>query len=560
MMLGRLLSDIFKLYRTRNQQKSIGKIAEHSAALAPDTLQVGWHVYSTDSNLQRPFDIAVVMPTIGRSTLEEAIRSVHSQHQVGRIQLLIGVDAPLGDFRLPADLLRRAPKHITTCLFYPGYSTSVRHGGLHPARDGGVLRTTLTYLANARYVAYLDDDNFWNPNHLHELQHAIQGRMWAYSRRWFIHPNSRRPICVDDWESVGPGKGIFAEKFGGWVDPNCLMLDKLASEAVIRLWSIPLPGDQKAMSADRQVFDFLAKAGTPGVSRIPTVFYSMDPDDPIHTQRLQFMGQAYENAAHRKRHVAKRKSNEVPTFSFLLPTRNRIDDLTALLTSIETTTSHPEALEIVLGIDEDDAATRDLVWESLNIKKVFLKPGQTMGNMNRACHDASTGRYLMLMNDDMLLRTPAWDEILLDVIGRVGDDAFLIHVNDLLFGERLCCFPMVSRTYCEMASGICPSYYERYRIDDHIHQTFSILGQLGHQRIYYLEHVVFEHLNFEGTASGDRMYLINQEVVARDAQRFDTSIQERITVAQMLAKHIQEHQGEDARGSADGSAELQSWT
>src|SRR5207253_2912992 len=181
-------------------------------------------------------------------------------------------------------------------LFYPGYSTSVRHGGLHPARDGGVLRTVLTYLANARYVAYLDDDNWWAPNHLQSLLGAIVGKSWAFSHRWFLHPVTRRVVCEDSWESVGPGKGIFLKKFGGWVDPNCLMFEKLSCEPAIRWWSIPLAGDQKAMSADRNVYDFLQKNGPPGEVPGPTVFYAMQSDDIIHASRVSIMGELYDNA------------------------------------------------------------------------------------------------------------------------------------------------------------------------------------------------------------------------------------------------------------------------
>jgi len=103
-------------------------------------------------------------------------------------------------------------------------------------------------------------------------------------------------------------------------------------------------------------------------------------------------------------------SPDSPIFSFLLPTRDRVKDLTALLESIQATTRHPERLEIVLGIDEDDLATKDLEWPALVVKKTILPKGLTMGAMNNACYAASSGRYVMLMNDDMLLHTDGWDE------------------------------------------------------------------------------------------------------------------------------------------------------
>jgi hypothetical protein len=115
--------------------------------------------------------------------------------------------------------------------------------------------------------------------------------------RWFVHPDSRRPICVDQWESVGPGQGVFQERFGGFVDPNCLMLNKLTCEAVLPLWNRPIPGDAKAMSADRMVFDALRKHFRIAGTNEPTVFYKLDPDDGMQPLRLRLIGPAYDLCA-----------------------------------------------------------------------------------------------------------------------------------------------------------------------------------------------------------------------------------------------------------------------
>ena len=49
--------------------------------------------------LQTPFDFAVVMPSILRPTIADAIASVFAQDFPGRVQLLIGVDEPIGEMR-----------------------------------------------------------------------------------------------------------------------------------------------------------------------------------------------------------------------------------------------------------------------------------------------------------------------------------------------------------------------------------------------------------------------------------------------------------------------------
>jgi hypothetical protein len=252
-----------------------------------------WTVFGNTDGMQQPFDAAVVMPSIGRAEVLKAVQSVYDQTCVQRIQLLIGVDKAIGDLSPLIALLNETPAHVTPCLFYPGYSTSVRHGGVTRSCDGGSLRTSLTFLANTQYVAYLDDDNWWAPEHLRQLLTAIEGRAWAFSYRWFVHPVSKKAICVDGWESVGPGKGVFVEKFGGFVDPNCLMLDKLVCWAGIGLWTQPLINDTKGMAADRNVYNYLQNHSEPGRTGNATAFYVLDPADGMHPYRMQGFGDRY---------------------------------------------------------------------------------------------------------------------------------------------------------------------------------------------------------------------------------------------------------------------------
>ncbi len=249
---------------------------------------------SRTPGLQTPRDIAVVIPTILRASLPRAVESVYRQDFAkdfgGTIQLLIGVDAIKGDAAMLETIRRDCPDRIEVTVFDPGYSTSRWNGGLHPARDGGVLRTMLSYLANARYVAYLDDDNWWAPDHLSSLFEAIQGKGWAYGFRWFVDGKTSQPLCLDRWESVGPDRGVFAEKAGGFVDPNCLMIDKLQCEPVLRLWSIPM-FPHAGEGADRNVFTALKDGYEAGETRRATTYYVMGADDRMEPYRRKWIAE-----------------------------------------------------------------------------------------------------------------------------------------------------------------------------------------------------------------------------------------------------------------------------
>jgi hypothetical protein len=225
------------------------------------------------------------------------LRSVFAQTIEGRIHVLVGIDRLASDLTLLDAATEARTPNCVVQVFWPGYSTSARHGGLSPARDGGALRCVLSYLANSPLVAYLDDDNWWHPDHLRLLRQSMTNAEWAYSLRWFVHPVTRRPICVDQWESVGPGLGVFEREFGGFVDANCLMVNKLACEPVVCEWNRPLDGDSKGMSADRNVFSALARYFRGTATGQPTVYYAMDPDDDRHAARLRLIGAAYDNAS-----------------------------------------------------------------------------------------------------------------------------------------------------------------------------------------------------------------------------------------------------------------------
>jgi len=224
---------------------------------------------------QAPAAVSVVMPTILRPHIARAVESVFAQTFQGRIQLVIGVDKAAGPADLLDQVLARRPPHVSAIILQLPYSTSVRHGGVHPATDGGSLRAILTFMASARHVAYLDDDNAWEPEHLAGLHRAVQGKVWAYSLRLLIDETDGRELAVDRWHSVGPYAGAFAQQ-GGLVDVNCLIIDKVAAARVLGRWTEG-PGDM----SDRSVFAALKDAPHGRVER-PTVRYGIRPTNVLN--------------------------------------------------------------------------------------------------------------------------------------------------------------------------------------------------------------------------------------------------------------------------------------
>lgn len=229
---------------------------------------------------QQPAEIAVVMPTLLRPCIADAVRSLYAQDFAGPIQIAIGVDMAEGDAGVIAEVAQERPPHVSLLLLQLPWSTSVRHGGVHTALDGGSLRSILSFMANARYVAYLDDDNTWRADHLSKLYAAIQGKAWAYAQRMLVDMDSGRELGVDQWDSVGPNAGRFAAQ-GGFIDTNCLMVDKVICARALGRWSESGTG-KPGLTADRNFFAAIREAAHGAVAEA-TVRYAIRPTNVLHT-------------------------------------------------------------------------------------------------------------------------------------------------------------------------------------------------------------------------------------------------------------------------------------
>ncbi len=227
-----------------------------------------------------------------------------------------------------------------------------------------------------------------------------------------------------------------------------------------------------------------------------------------------------------------------PFLSLIVPTRGRPVQLRRFLESLVETMADPQSVELVLVIDADDPESAGIGQPSLSIRHVVCEPGQTMGALNSAGYNSARGRWLMLLNDDVIARTANWDLSIRACTAAFPDEIFLLHVNDGVFRKELCTFPIVSRTFCEIVGGICSRAYRRYRIDDHIEDHFNLLAVLGERRIVYAPDIVFEHQNYVTNPHGVRQYFSEPATLALDAPLFDALFAERKEAALRLKAHI----------------------
>lgn len=195
-----------------------------------------------------------------------------------------------------------------------------------------------------------------------------------------------------------------------------------------------------------------------------------------------------------------------PAISLLLPTRGRPVLAERFFQSVDEMTAHLGRVEIILYIDDDDTGSHHLDYPGLHITKI-IGPRLTMGEYNTACLEKATGDIIVLVNDDMVIRTPGWDDMIVEMDAGFPDKIYLAYGNDLFKKGDLCTFPILSRRTCELLVEPYPDAYQGAFIDVHLFDIFKRLQHAGFNRMRYLDNVVFEHLHYRtGKAVCDETY------------------------------------------------------
>jgi hypothetical protein len=159
--------------------------------------------------------VSVITATTGRSTLKRAIDSVQAQ-TYPHIEHVIVIDGPggAGGFQ---QMLPRDTSHDIHVISLP-FNTGA--GGYLGHRIYGAC----LYLVNGRYVAFLDEDNWFEPHHVASLMQLIEskGLEWSYSLRNIMDRDGHL-ITQDDCQSLGPWPTWY-DASTNLVDMNCYLV------------------------------------------------------------------------------------------------------------------------------------------------------------------------------------------------------------------------------------------------------------------------------------------------------------------------------------------------
>lgn len=149
--------------------------------------------------------VMVITPTTGKDTLNKAMESV--QDQTVPTEHLIVEDGKLTRMHIFENIMR---KKITL-------PENVGGDGWYGHR----VYAAMPFMVNADYILFLDEDNWFEPNHVETLINKIKSKdlMWAYSLRRIVDDREQY-VCEDDCESLGRWPTFYDHTLN-FVDTNC---------------------------------------------------------------------------------------------------------------------------------------------------------------------------------------------------------------------------------------------------------------------------------------------------------------------------------------------------
>lgn len=202
-----------------------------------------------------------------------------------------------------------------------------------------------------------------------------------------------------------------------------------------------------------------------------------------------------------------RISPKLSTISLLMPTRGRQPLVRRFFESVLKNTFDKTRVELILYVDDDDFESHKICSNDLNLR-VIIGPRKTMGAYNTECYEDATGDVIILVNDDMVIRTPNWDLKIDELHNSIDDQIYLAYGNDLFKGKDLCAFPILSRKTCKLLKKPYPTEYRGAFIDTHLFDIFKRLEKMGINRTFYMEDLIFEHMHYRlGKAEKDQTYV-----------------------------------------------------
>lgn len=215
--------------------------------------------------------VAVITPTVGTKFLEQNLDSV-SKQTYKNLKHLVIADGPDYSDKVKSKVSKFKKSKLLSLTENTG------RGGYNGHRIYGAA----TFLVDADFFCYLDEDNWVDPEHVEALVAAVENNTWAFSFRKIVDQNGNY-ICNDDCESLGNWISCIGDYF---VDIGCYFLPKNLCVQMSSLWYRRARHPQEQPEIDRIIHQTLRENNLIGS---PSYKYSLNyragnRSDSVQTQ------------------------------------------------------------------------------------------------------------------------------------------------------------------------------------------------------------------------------------------------------------------------------------
>lgn len=151
--------------------------------------------------------VMVITPTTGKDTLYKAIESV--ANQTVKTEHLVVVDG--------MDVWKKLDGVWPLRCIHMTIPENVGGNGWYGHR----VYAAMPLMVNADYILFLDEDNWFEPNHVETMIAKIKSKdlMWSYSLRKIVDERGQY-VCDDDCEALGRYPTFYDHTIN-FVDTNC---------------------------------------------------------------------------------------------------------------------------------------------------------------------------------------------------------------------------------------------------------------------------------------------------------------------------------------------------
>jgi hypothetical protein len=192
--------------------------------------------------------------------------------------------------------------------------------------------------------------------------------------------------------------------------------------------------------------------------------------------------------------------------SILCPTRERPEQLLAMIDSAIRNSKYPNLLEFCLYIDRDDHSYDSINFEDYNCKIATMRGNKMwLSGMYNSLTTIASGEFFFWSGDDVEFQTFGWDDEIRQTFAKVHDKLAVVHVNDMAtsYPQIYATIGAVHLKWIQVFGYIFTPHMRDNGIDFWIS---DVARQVN--RLIYLPHVKVEHKQYrQGKADFDETYL-----------------------------------------------------